>query len=194
MALRVIAGTAGGRKLVAPKGDARPTTDRLKEALFSSLGPRVQGATVLDLYAGSGALGIEALSRGATLARFVDRDRQAVAAIRANLEATGLGGDAAVSGVAVATFLRAPPAEAPFDLVFLDPPYDQPADETAGVLATLTGPGWLAEGATVVVECTAANRPELPQGWRVGRDRAYGDTLLVVATVSAGPSGRPHWS
>ena len=62
------------------------------------------------------------------------------------------------------------------------------------MLAALTGPGWLAQGATVVVECTAANRPELPQGWRVGRDRAYGDTLLVVATVSAGPSGRPHWS
>ena len=94
MALRVIAGTAGGRRLVAPKGDARPTTDRLKEALFSSLGERVRDASVLDLYAGSGALAIEVLSRGASRAVLVDSDRAAEQAIRANLESTGFVWDA----------------------------------------------------------------------------------------------------
>src|SRR5215213_406307 len=89
MSLRVIAGSAGGRKLVAPKGGARPTTDRLKEALFSSLGSRVHDATVLDLYAGSGALSIEALSRGAARAVLVDRDAAAESAMRTNLQATG---------------------------------------------------------------------------------------------------------
>jgi 16S rRNA (guanine966-N2)-methyltransferase len=185
--LRVVGGSAGGLHLVAPKG-ARPTTDRTKEALFSSLGPApVEGATVLDLYAGSGALGIEALSRGAAHVRFVDRDRRAADAIRANLAATGFADRAVVSTVTVTAFLRDPPPDAPFGLVFVDPPYDQPADATASALATLAGPGWLADAATVVLECRADRRPELPEGWRVGRDRAYGDTLLVVATVSAGP-------
>ena len=83
--------------------------------------------------------------------------------------------------------LRTPPAEAPFDLVFLDPPYAEAVAETAAVLTMLAVPGWLTGGATVVIECRAAERPGLPPGWRVGRERAYGDTLLVVATVSAGP-------
>jgi 16S rRNA (guanine966-N2)-methyltransferase len=192
--LRVVGGTAGGLHLVAPKG-ARPTTDRTKEALFSSLGDdAVDGATVLDLYAGSGALGIEALSRGAGRARFVDRDRRAVAAIRANLGTTALADRADVTTMAVAAFVRAPPAEAPYDLVFLDPPYDQPTEETSGVLEALAATGWLAAGATVVIECREDRRPELPAGWRVGRDRAYGDTLLLVATASAGPPARPHRS
>jgi 16S rRNA (guanine966-N2)-methyltransferase len=192
--LRVVGGTAGGRRLVAPKG-ARPTTDRTKEALFSSLGTDpVDEAVVLDLYAGSGALGIEALSRGASHARFVDRDRRAAAAIRTNLETTGLADRAEVTTMAVAAFVREPPADAPFDLAFLDPPYDQAADETSRVLGALSAPGWLVDGATVVLECREEQRPGLPAGWRVGRDRAYGDTLLLVATVSAGPPGRPHWS
>jgi 16S rRNA (guanine966-N2)-methyltransferase len=200
--LRVVGGSAGGLQLVAPKG-ARPTTDRTKEALFSSLGSEpVDGVAVLDLYAGSGALGIEALSRGAASAVFVDRDRQAAAAIRANLASTGFDDRGRVVSVAVATFARGA-TPAPFGLVFLDPPYDQPAADTADVLASLAAPGWLTAGATVVIECradkgraaaTAPSRPELPAGWRVGRERAYGDTLLVVATVSAGPPGRPHWS
>jgi 16S rRNA (guanine966-N2)-methyltransferase len=185
--LRVVGGTAGGLHLVAPKA-ARPTTDRAKEALFSSLGPGpVDGATVLDLYAGSGALGIEALSRGAARVRFVDRDRRAADAIRANLATTGFTDRGDVSTTAVMTFLRERSPEAPFDLAFLDPPYDQSAADTEAVLARLAEPAWLAPGATVVLECRASGRPELPGGWRVGRDRAYGDTLLVVATVSAGP-------
>lgn len=191
--LRVVGGAAGGLRLVVPRG-ARPTTDRAKEALFSSLGPVVVGATVLDLYAGSGALGIEALSRGAERARFVDRDRRATDAIRANLATTGLTGRGDVSALAVASFLRAPPDDAPYDLVLVDPPYDQGAEETRRVLGALAEPGWLAPGASVVLEVRTGGSPELPPGWRVGRDRSYGDTLLVVATVSAGPEGRPHRS
>ena len=185
MALRVIAGTAGGRRLVAPKDGGRPTTDRVKEALFSSLGTRIQGATVLDLYAGSGALAIEALSRGAERAVLVDRDRAADDAIRANLDTTGFADRARVRRASVATFLTGPVPEAPFDLVFLDPPYDLASTEVAGVLADLAGAGLAADGATVVVERPkAAAAVSLPEGWGTERERAYGDTLLVVARAS----------
>jgi 16S rRNA (guanine966-N2)-methyltransferase len=182
VALRVIAGSAGGRKLVAPKGDVRPTTDRVKEALFSSLGTRVHGAAVLDLYAGTGALAIEALSRGAARAVLVDADRGADATIRANLETTGLTDVARVQRSTVATFLAHPVPEAPFDLVFLDPPYDLSSGEVAGVLVGLAAPALVAIGGTVVVERPTRGEPvALPEGWGIEKERAYGDTLLVVA-------------
>src|SRR4051794_32309683 len=119
-ALRVVAGSVGGLHLVAPKG-ARPTTDRVKESLFASLGDVLHGADVLDLFAGSGALAIEALSRGAARAVLVDRDRHAVEAIRANLTTTGFTDRARVHSGPVAQFLHRVAPEAPFDLVFLDP-------------------------------------------------------------------------
>ncbi|MDQ1429664.1 MAG: rRNA (guanine966-N2)-methyltransferase [Actinomycetota bacterium] len=183
MSLRVIAGSAGGRRLVAPKGSARPTTDRLKEALFASLGRhRTDDATVLDLYAGSGALAIEALSRGATRAVLVDRDHQAEVAIRANLRAVGFAGAARFQRSTVAAFLAASVPEAPFDLVFLDPPYDTPAAEIDATLATLATGGLVAIGGTVVVERPRHGDPlTLPEGWGIEKERAYGDTLLVVA-------------
>ncbi len=185
MALRVIAGTAGGRKLVAPKGDARPTTDRLKEALFSSLGPRVQGATVLDLYAGSGALAIEALSRGAASAVLVDSGLAAAAAIRANLETTGFGDAARVERTSVERFVTAPIRDAPFDLVFLDPPYDLASAVVTEVLAALAAAEAITDGATIVVERPKSGQPvTLPGAWGIERERAYGDTLLVVARAS----------
>jgi 16S rRNA (guanine966-N2)-methyltransferase len=180
----VIAGEAGGRRLVAPKGGARPTTDRVKEALFAALGPDVVAdAVVLDLYAGSGALGIEALSRGAARAEFVDRDRRAGDAVRANLGSTGFADRARVHVAPAASFLRRPGPGTPFDLVFLDPPYDTAASEVAAVLADLAAAGVLATGATVVVETRRDSEPEVPPGWTVGWRRAYGDTLLTVATV-----------
>jgi 16S rRNA (guanine966-N2)-methyltransferase len=184
MTLRVIAGSAGGRRLVAPKGGARPTTDRLKEALFSSLGPaRIQGAVVLDLYAGSGALAIEALSRGAARAVFVDHDRAARAAIDTNLATTGLADVARIVAAPVATFLH-DAASGPFDLVFLDPPYDVPSADVAAVLERLATPGWLADGATIAVERPKTGEPlVLPDGWMSEKARVYGDTLLVVATA-----------
>jgi 16S rRNA (guanine966-N2)-methyltransferase len=190
--LRVVAGTAGGRRLVAPKG-ARPTTDRVKEAVFSLLGDeRIQGAAVLDLYAGSGALGIEALSRGAVNAVFVDRDRGAQLAIRANLEVTGFTERGRLVGSAVAPFLaraatRAPdesPIEVSFDLVFVDPPYDAAAGEVARVLQALADGGMLAAGATVVLERgRLGHPPALPGRWQIEKERSYGDTLIVVATA-----------
>jgi 16S rRNA (guanine966-N2)-methyltransferase len=182
VALRVISGAAGGRKLVAPKGGARPTTDRLKEALFSSLGPRVHDATVLDLYAGSGALAIEALSRGAASAVLVDFDLGAVTAIRANLATTGFDGAARVERIAVERFVTAPIRGAPFDLVFLDPPYDVPSAVVAEVLAALAAAAAITEAATVVLERPKSDEPvTLPVGWGIEKERAYGDTLVVVA-------------
>jgi 16S rRNA (guanine966-N2)-methyltransferase len=183
VALRVVAGTAGGRRLVAPKHGARPTTDRLKEALFSSLGPaRLEGATVLDLYAGSGALAIEALSRGAARAVLVDHDRAAAEAVRANLETTGFAAVARVQRSTVSTFLAAAVPEAPFDLVFLDPPYDASSDDVAGVLSALDAVGLVASGGTIVIERAKEGDPvRIPAGWGIEKERAYGDTLLVVA-------------
>jgi 16S rRNA (guanine966-N2)-methyltransferase len=180
--VRVIAGTAKGRRLVAPKSGTRPTTDRMKEALFASLGPSVVDANVLDLFAGSGALGIEALSRGAARAVFVDRDRAAEEAIRANLHTTEFDDRARVRRSAVASFLAASIPEAPFDLVLIDPPYDLRGDEVNGVLAALADGALVVPGATVVAERRKSGELlTLPDGWRIEKERAYGDTLLVVA-------------
>jgi 16S rRNA (guanine966-N2)-methyltransferase len=183
MSLRVIAGSVGGRRLVAPKGSARPTTDRLKEALFSSLGRhRTDGATVLDLYAGSGALAIEALSRGAARAVLVDRDHGAEVAICANLRTVGFTDDARFQRSTVAAFLAGSVPEAPFDVVFLDPPYDTPTAEIDAALTSLAARGLVAAGGTVVVERPRHGEPlTLPEGWGIEKERAYGDTLLVVA-------------
>jgi 16S rRNA (guanine966-N2)-methyltransferase len=181
----VIAGSAGGLRLVAARsGASRPTADRVKEALFASLGPgAVHDAAVLDLYAGSGALAIEALSRGAARALLVDRDRHAVSAMRRNLETTGLADRARVQESSAAVALGRVPPEAPFDLVFLDPPYDTPDEELARVFEVLALPGWLSAGAVVVVERSKVSSPApVPPDWQVGWRRAYGDTLVAVAT------------
>jgi len=200
--VRVIAGTAKGRRLRAAPG-MRPTADAVKEALFSTLGPHVAGSRVLDLYAGSGALGIEALSRGAEAATFVERDRRAASAIRANLEATGLAGQALVVEAPVERFLAsAPPDAAPFDLVLADPPY---AEDPAGVLSLLSGSTMLAPDVLVALEVGAASLPlqagtgrppEAAAGGQPvgaaaararGRDltvrtvRRYGDSAIVYA-------------
>ena len=183
--LRIVGGSAGGRRLVAPKGDARPTTDRVKEALFNVLGARVVGASVLDLYAGSGALGIEALSRGAVRAVFVDDDAAAVDAIRQNLAAAGFVADAQVTRVTVAQYVArpAPGSEHRFDLVLLDPPYDTPTTDVEAVLTALAAAGVLAPGGRVVVERPrAVGPPALPATWETEFQRAYGDTLLLIAT------------
>lgn len=180
----MIAGEAGGLRLTAPKGTrTRPTADRVKEALFAALGPgRLLGAVVLDLYAGSGALAIEALSRGAATAVLVDRDPLAVDAIRRNLGSTKLKDRARVQRRGVGTVVRGmPPTDAPFDLVFCDPPYDQPAGKLAEVLVALAVPGWVAPDGTVVVErASSAGPPLLPPGWEVTWSRVYGDTLVVL--------------
>jgi 16S rRNA (guanine966-N2)-methyltransferase len=177
--MRVIAGRLGGRRLQSPKGRARtrPTSDRVKEALFSMLGG-LDGAVVLDLFAGTGALGIEALSRGAERAVFVERDRAAVAAIRANMASLGLDGPRAELrvGDARGALRAAREAHETYDLVFVDPPYDQ-AREWASELAELL-PAVLGPGARVVVESDRRAPAELPLA--VAQRRRYGDTTITI--------------
>ncbi len=181
---RIIAGDAGGRRLSVPAGEAvRPTSDRVKESIFAALGPgRLVGARVLDLYAGSGALGLEALSRGAIEAVFVDRDRAAGRAIQANINSLRFGDRAVLRLRPVATLLAAGPEGPPFELALLDPPYDTPAVEVDSVLRLLVEEGWLTPDATVVVERAAGSSPLVwPAGWGSTWERCYGDTLVLFA-------------
>jgi len=187
--LRVVAGRAGGRHLASLPGEAtRPTTERVREAVFSSLGGETVDARVLDLYAGTGAMAIEALSRGATTAVLVDHDRAAGEVCRRNLTTTGFADVGRVVETAVAAFLTLPaPAEAPFTIVTVDAPYAAPSDEVDAVLRALTAPGWLAPNATAVVERGVRTPVDpVPPGWRLRFARAYGDTLVTL--LSAGES------
>jgi 16S rRNA (guanine966-N2)-methyltransferase len=170
--VRVVAGEFKGRRLHAPHGArTRPTADRVREALFSMLG-EVSGARVLDLYAGSGALGIEALSRGAGSATFVERDRRALAALHRNLDAVGA--DAQVISRDVERFLARP--EGTFDLVFCDPPYDDAPRVAATLIEAL--PAMLEEDARIVTESDKRNPLLLPLPLVV--ERAYGDTRIAI--------------
>ena len=171
--MRVIAGQYGGRRLQAPKGAAtRPTADRVREALFSVLGD-LTGLTVLDLFAGSGALGIEALSRGARAATFVERARPALTALAANLEA--LDAEAEVHRGDARTFLRnAREADRSYDLVFLDPPYRDA--ERLGRELDLTSV--IAPGGRLVVE--ADRRQPIDIDLPISFERRYGDTLIRI--------------
>jgi 16S rRNA (guanine966-N2)-methyltransferase len=181
---RIIAGEAGGRRLTVPPGEAvRPTSDRVKESLFSALGPgRLVGARVLDLYAGSGALGLEALSRGAVEALFVDRDPAAARAIRANIETLGFDDRAALRQTVVTALLSGPRPVEPFHLVLLDPPYDTRSADVEAVLRQLVEGEWLTADATLVVERAADSTPlNWPAGWGSTWERCYGDTLVLFA-------------
>jgi 16S rRNA (guanine966-N2)-methyltransferase len=178
---RVIAGEFGGLGLTVPRGSrTRPTSDRVKESVFAALGERVVDAVVLDLYAGSGALAIEALSRGATRAVAVDQDAGALTAIRTNRDRTRLGDRLAVRGRAVAAYLPGAAADGPFDLVFADPPYDTADSVVAAHLEALAAPGLLAPGAAVVLERPGGREPQLADGWCAAWVRTYGDTLVVL--------------
>jgi 16S rRNA (guanine966-N2)-methyltransferase len=169
-AMRVVAGTARGRNLVTPPGArTRPTTDRVREAVFNALWSRgaVDGARVVDLFAGSGALGVEALSRGAAHVTFVDRDRPARHAIRRNVDTCGFGDRATVVAATVERWLADLGDDVHFDLAFCDPPYafDGWVDLLASVPADL-----------VVVE--AAGPVALPDGWSLARESRYGGTWV----------------
>jgi 16S rRNA (guanine966-N2)-methyltransferase len=172
--MRVVAGLYRGRPLKAPPGrDTRPTADRVREALFSILGP-IDGLDVLDLYAGSGALGIEALSRGAASATFVESDRRAAEAIRGNLETLGASGDVVVSEAAA--WLRTEAGRATFGLVLIDPPYDSAA--ALGAMMSELLPPTLAPGALIVTESDKRNPLilDLP----LADERTYGDTRIAI--------------
>jgi 16S rRNA (guanine966-N2)-methyltransferase len=176
--VRVIAGRLGGRRLKAPRGRVtRPTSDRVKEALFAMLGP-LEGASVLDLFAGTGALGIEALSRGAERAVFVERDARVAKVLKDNLDALELGCPQAELRCmdALAALRSARGREETYDLLFIDPPYAQarwPSSEISAMLPELLRPG-----ARVVVE--SDRRAPLELDLEVERTRRYGDTSITI--------------
>ena len=181
--MRVIAGAFGGRRLQAPRGRAtRPTSDRVREALFSALGD-LQGARVLDLYAGTGALGIEALSRGAARAVFVETARPALAALRANIDALALHEVSKVVALPVERAAADLAREGAFDLVLVDPPYSA-SGETPEIVTTLLRAGAIGDGARVVLEHASRDSPPDCTGLERVSTRTYGDTAITTYRVS----------
>jgi 16S rRNA (guanine(966)-N(2))-methyltransferase RsmD len=178
--MRVISGRARGTRLIAPKGmDIRPTLDRVREALFNILAPRIDGACFLDLFAGTGANGIEALSRGARAATFVDSDRRALTAIERNLEATKLYEYASVRKLVLPKGISALASKAmQFDVVFADPPYA--FSDHKGLLAALQAARLIAQDAIIVVEHASRGKVEFdPEVFELSRRAEYGDTALT---------------
>lgn len=179
---RVIAGAAGGRRLAVPPGTGtRPTTDRAREGLFSTwqaLQGTLDGARVLDLYAGSGAIGLEALSRGAGHALLVEADARAVRTVRENVKAIGLPGAEVRAGKA-AQIVQGGAPTAPYDLVFLDPPYAVTDDDLREILLTLRAGGWLTDDVLVTVErSTRGGEFGWPDGFEALRSRRYGEVTF----------------
>jgi len=177
---RIIAGRAGGRRLKVPATTTRPTSDRVREALFASLATVIDvgGARVLDLYAGSGALGLEALSRGARQVVLVEQAPAAARVITDNVRSLSMPG-ATVRRASVQAFLSGTPQE--FDLVVLDPPYELTTRAVEDVMTSLTR-GWLAEGAVVVVERSAtSDPPRWPNGFEAAWSRRFGGTHVQRA-------------
>lgn len=174
--MRVVAGSRKGHTLVAPHGrDTRPTSDRVRESVFNLVGP-VDGARVLDLFAGSGALGIEALSRGAAHATFVERDAEAVRALERNLDRLRLAGARVVRGDALWTVAQEASAGAKYDLVLVDPPYEMLTEIQPRLARDL--PRLLAADGLLVVETAARVEPELPLPLRTSRK--YGRTRVTL--------------
>jgi len=184
--VRVIAGRFGGRKLSAPPGvSTRPTSDRVREALFSILAD-VSDAKVLDLYAGTGALGIEALSRGAALAVFVESAPRAAAVLTQNLTTLGIAEEARVLTMRVDRAVGPIVKAGPFDLVLVDPPYAEIAAAAAAV-GELAARGAFAEGARLVIEHAADEAPPPIEGIEVLSERRYGDTGVTIARALGTP-------
>ncbi|MFF5179030.1 16S rRNA (guanine(966)-N(2))-methyltransferase RsmD [Micromonospora sp. NPDC000316] len=179
---RIVAGTLGGRRIAAPPGaGTRPTSDRVREALFSAVQAEVDldGARFADLYAGSGAVGLEALSRGARHVLLVESDARAARVIRENVATLRAGPAVRLATGKVATVLAAGPVDGPYDVVFADPPYAVPDAEITALLTALVDGGWLAPDALVVVERSSRTRQfEWVDGITPGRSRRYGETTL----------------
>jgi 16S rRNA (guanine966-N2)-methyltransferase len=181
-----VAGRYGGRRIATPAGrGTRPTADRVREALFSALGD-ITGARLADLYAGSGAVGLEAISRGAEHALLVESDPRAARTIRDNIRTLGAQDAAVLVTAPVAPTLGAGPKDGrPYQVVFADPPYETTEDEITAVLQALANHAWLAEGGTVVVERSSRTpEPVWVQGITPERSRRYGETILWYGRVS----------
>jgi 16S rRNA (guanine966-N2)-methyltransferase len=194
---RIIAGLAGGRRLAVPAGrSTRPTSDRTREGLFgtvTAIRGGLEGAAVLDLYAGSGAVGLEALSRGAADVILVESDPRAVRVITGNITAIGLAGARLLADKVERVLGRGPEGAPPRDFVFADPPYAAGDDELERVLTALAGRGWLARGALVAVERGTRSGPVAwPAGYASDRCRRYGDATLWYGLAAGGPAGPPE--
>ncbi len=191
--MRIVAGTLRGRTLAPPAHDGlRPTSDRVREAMFNILahgveGPPLEAARVIDLFAGTGALGLEAISRGARYCLFVETDANARALIRRNVEAFGLTGVTRIFR-RDATDLGPVGTMEPFDVAFLDPPYGKGLGEIA--LAALAAGGWLVDGATLVLEERTGIEVRLPPGFAQIDQRTWGDTQALFLTWRAAGSGK----
>lgn len=193
--MRIIGGAQGGRRLAAPPSGTRPTTDRVREALFSSLDTHVRAqhddwsdVRVLDLFAGSGAVGLEAMSRGARHATLVERDRRCLEVLRANVAAV-----APRALVVAANAFEWLPGEASFDIVYIDPPYAVADDDVSALVARLAGAGALVEDALVIVERSQRSASPWPaQGIDPLRDRDYGDTRLWYGRAESPSSTQVH--
>ena len=194
---RVIAGEAGGRRLAVPDGrETRPTSDRAREGLFATvtsiLGP-LTGTRVLDLYAGSGAVGLEALSRGASRVLLVESGARATAVIRQNIGALGLPGATLIADRVERVLAHSPPEDERYDVVFADPPYAMADAEISRVLSLLTGEGWLARDALVIVERATRSGPvRWPDGFEPDRARKYGEATFWYGLAPKSP-GTQAW-
>ena len=189
--MRVIAGSAGGLRLAAPKRGVRPTMDRVKAAIFSSLGDTVIGARVLDLFAGSGALGIEALSRGAASVLFVEEDRQSIAAIKENLAKVNLTGR--IRQENVFDFLRRSAGMENFQIIFADPPYEQTKSGeryTEKLLSNEMLPQLLDSDGVFVLEKRPSELIPATNLWDVVRARKYGATEVLFLSAIRAPKSQ----
>jgi len=191
---RIIGGSAGGRRIQAPRGvSTRPTSDRVREALFSAIEAwcgSLSGLRFLDLYAGSGAVGLEAWSRGAGVVTLVEQDRRSAQLIASNARAIGFAKANLITGT-VAGALQRPPV-APYDVAFLDPPYPLEDESVGRDLQGLVGQDWLVPGALVVVERSSRSpAPEWPDGFTDVRERRYGETTLWYGHAASRHSSGP---
>ncbi len=178
---RIIGGRVGGRRIATPRGvSTRPTSDRVREALFATIESwcgSLAGLRFLDLYAGSGAVGLEAWSRGAGVVTMVEQDRRTASMISANARELGFNKAHVVTGAVSSALSRSPTA--PYDVAFLDPPYAQPESEVVADLTALVEQDWLVPGAMVVVERgSRAAEPAWPEGFSDSREKKYGETVL----------------
>ncbi len=187
---RIVAGAARGRRLTVPEGDStRPTSDRAREGLFGtleSLHGHLYGSRFLDLYAGTGAVGLEALSRGSATVTLVESGEKALAALRANIDVVALPGTEVVAGAAEVFVEAGPGIRAPYDIVYADPPYALEAPALVAVLEGLLTDGWLAPTAVIAVERSSKGAPpQWPAGLHGLRERRYGEAMIYYATVGA---------
>jgi 16S rRNA (guanine966-N2)-methyltransferase len=176
--MRVIAGSAKGRRLKSPITGTRPMADRVKESLFSAL-ENVDNMTVLDLYAGSGSLGLEALSRGAERVTFIENARDAIVKLNENIETTGFGNQCDVVWAEVSSTIEKPP-DVRVDLIFCDPPYSMPAQSVLADLESLVTGGWLANDGRIVLHRPTKERKLVPLGLELVWEREFGQSAAFI--------------